>query len=158
MVTEYQSLELARADAAARGVRQKAVCWVCRAGEVLVFEHQGQSEAGVQLPAGGVEAGETPAQAAARELFEESGLSLGHPVHLVSYLWQARLPHRDTEQVCHAYLFTAPDHLPPTWMHAADGHTFVYAWVSTAAPGLDWEMDAALPYLPRLDPALEPTA
>ncbi len=114
--------------------------------------------AGVQLPAGGVEAGEAPVQAAVRELYEESGLQLPAPRFLVSCRWEARLPGRFTCQVCHAYAFTAPLGLPDAWSHPADGHTFVYRWASLDAPGLDWEMDAALPYLNSVPAPLQETA
>ncbi len=42
--------------------------------EILVFEHRDFPEAGVQVPAGGIEAGETVEQAALRELHEETGV------------------------------------------------------------------------------------
>ncbi|WP_255447994.1 NUDIX domain-containing protein [Deinococcus sp. AJ005] len=105
------------------------------------------TEAGVQLPAGGVEAEEIPADAAVRELWEESGLQLTAPRHLVSYRWEAQLPERFTRQVCHAYAYATLADLPDTWTHFADGYLFAFRWADLNAPGLDWEMDAALPYL-----------
>ncbi len=67
---------------------EKVTALVTRAGaagpEVLLFEHP---YAGVQLPAGTVEAGELPEMAALREVFEETGLTdtriaryLGHRI------------------------------------------------------------------------------
>jgi 8-oxo-dGTP diphosphatase len=147
MITFYDNQAQARADAMASGLREKVLCLVVRASSLLVFEHVDVPEAGVQLPAGGVEAGETPAEADVRGLFEESGLQLGMPRWLGSYGWEAQLPERFTRQVCHAYAFTAPPDLPPTWTHPADGHLFAFRWAALAAPGLDWDMDAALPYL-----------
>ena len=44
--------------------------------ELLVFEHTGQPEAGLQVPGGTVEDGETALAAVAREVEEESGLRL----------------------------------------------------------------------------------
>ncbi len=147
MITFYDNQEQARADAGASGLREKVLCFVVRASSLLVFEHVDVPEAGVQLPAGGVEAGETPAEAAVRELFEESGLQLSTPCHLRSYRWEAQLPERFTRQACHAYAFTAPPDLPLSWTHPADGHLFAFRWAALDVPGLDWDMDAALPYL-----------
>lgn len=147
MITFYDNQAEARADAKLRGLREKVLCLVVRGSSLLVFDHADVPEAGVQLPAGGVEPGETPADTAMRELFEESGLMLSGPRHLVSYRWEAQLPERFTRQVCHACAFAAPDGLPDTWTHFADGYLFACRWAALSAPGLDWEMDAALPYL-----------
>lgn len=147
MVTFYDNQAQARADATSHGLREKVLCLVVRGSSLLVFDHADVPDAGVQLPAGGVEAGETPADAAVRELWEESGLQLTAPRHLVSYRWEAQLPERFTRQVCHAYAFAAPADLPDTWTHPADGHQFAFRWAALASSGLDWEMDAALPYL-----------
>lgn len=148
MVTFYPTQPEARADAAARGLREKVVCFVMRgeaSPELLVFDHV-PDDSGVQLPAGGVEPGETPEQAALRELREESGLNLTGPEFLTSYLWEAQLPQRFTRQVCHAFLLRAPHDLPHTWERDADGERFAFRWASLHAPALDWEMDAALPW------------
>lgn len=123
------------------------MCLVVRGRQVLVFDHVPDDGAGVQVVAGGIDAGELPAEAAIRELWEESGLSLSGPQYLCSYLWEAQLPHRFTRQVCHAYAFAAPDDLPDEWQHHADGHLFAFRWADLVEPGLDWEMDAALPHL-----------
>ncbi|MFC6590628.1 NUDIX domain-containing protein [Deinococcus lacus] len=147
MITFYDNQAQARADAAARGLREKVVCFVVQGEKLLVFDHIPDGGAGVQVVAGGIEAGELPETAAVRELWEESGLSLSGPRFLCSYLWEAQLPDRFTRQVCHAYAFAAPDHLPENWQHHADGHLFSFRWADLQAPGLDWEMDAALPLL-----------
>lgn len=147
MITPYSTPEVARADAARRGLREKVVCLVHGGAGLLVFDHPDVPEAGVQVPAGGVEAGETPAEAAIRELREESGLHLDNPGFLISYLWEAQLPGRFTRQVCHAFAFAAPPGLPAAWTHHADGHRFGFRWADVQNPELDWEMDAALPHL-----------
>ena len=161
MVTFYNTQAQARADAAARGLREKVLCFVTRPGELLVFDHA-PDDSGVQLPAGGVEPGELPAQTAVRELREESGLSLDGPRFLVSYFWEARLPDRFTRQVCHAHALSAPADLPDIWdyteANATGGGTYLFRfrWADLRAPALDGEMDAALPHLHRLlDPSKE---
>lgn len=155
MVTFYDTQEDARQDAAARGLREKVVCFVTRQSprgpELLVFDHVPDGGAGVQVVAGGVEPGETPAQAATRELQEESGLTLTDPTFLTSYLWEAQLPTRFTRQVCHAHALTAQAATPDTWDHLAEGQfVFRFRWAPLHAPGLDWELDAALPHLKQL--------
>ena len=162
MVTFYDTQAQARADATARGLREKVLCFVTRPGELLIFDHVPAGDEGVQVVAGGVEPGELPAQTAVRELREESGLHLGAPQFLVSYLWEAQIPERFTRQVCHAYALSAPADLPGTWDHteanATGGgtHLFRFRWADLGAPALDWEMDAALPHLHRLlDPFKE---
>ncbi|WP_229838909.1 NUDIX domain-containing protein [Deinococcus piscis] len=96
MITFYGTQAQARADAAARSLREKVLCFVVRERELLVFDHVPDGGAGVQVVAGGVEAAEAPEAAAVRELREESGLQLSKPQYLCSYLWEAQLPHRFT--------------------------------------------------------------
>lgn len=56
---------------------EKVVCYVVREGHLLVFVHRGYplEQAGVQVPAGTLEAGEDPWVGALREATEESGLA-----------------------------------------------------------------------------------
>jgi 8-oxo-dGTP diphosphatase len=147
VVTFYNSESEARADAQALGLREKVLCFVHDGQKLLVFDHADVPDAGVQVPAGGVEMGETPAEAAVRELREESGLTLGTPHFLAAYRWEAQTPERFTRQVCSAFAFAAPDDLPQTWIQQADGHRFAFRWADLNRPELDWEMDAALPHL-----------
>jgi 8-oxo-dGTP diphosphatase len=146
-IQKFERLQEARDWAAEHGLREKAVCFVLRGEELLVFDHVPAEDSGVQLPAGGVEAGEAPDQAAVRELHEETGLQLTAPQHLCSYEWQRQLPDRFTRQVCHAYLFTAPVQTPDVWTRHADKHLFAFRWEPVSQPQLDWDMDAALPEL-----------
>lgn len=57
-------------------VKEKAVCYVVQDDHLLVFTHLQHLMhiTGVQVPAGTIKPGETPNQAAERELFEETGL------------------------------------------------------------------------------------
>lgn len=109
-----RDLDLARQLAAAHGWREKVCCYVTRRpGELLVLEHVDAPEAGIQVPAGGVDPGETPMAAACRELFEETGLRLDGPRHLGSYEWDASAPSR----IRHFYRFAAPLGTPDSWLH-----------------------------------------
>lgn len=82
--------------------------------ELLVFGHVGIPEAGVQVPAGSIDPGETPDRAVLREIFEETGL-----VHLqiVKYLgcfpWYWTV--RQTLHQRHVYHLTPAEPLPDRW-------------------------------------------
>ena len=53
----------------------KVACYVVHDNHLLVFthDHQPMAVTGVQVPAGSIKPGESPEEAAARELFEETG-------------------------------------------------------------------------------------
>ena len=117
------TVQMGATYAEANGVRQRAVCYVTRGrNELLVFEEAGVPQGTlVQLPAGGLDPGETPAQAAAREAFEETGLSgLGEPVHLGSCIW-GRDGWTGPEQVWHYFQLSAPLATPDAWTHTVTG-------------------------------------
>ncbi|WP_159618873.1 NUDIX domain-containing protein [Arthrobacter zhaoguopingii] len=54
---------------------KKVACYVVHDGHLLVFTHDElpMTVTGVQIPAGSIEPGESPEEAAVRELFEETG-------------------------------------------------------------------------------------
>lgn len=76
-------------------------------GRILVVRKRGTSR--YMLPGGKIEAGETPAQAAVRELFEEVGAELD-PAHL-TFLGE----------------WTAPAANEPD--HTVHGHIFEHPWI-----------------------------
>lgn len=92
--------------------------------------------AGKQLVKGTIEPGETPAQAAVRELAEEAGVTAsGEGVTLGS-------DHSiDEGQVWH-FVLLACDGLPDRWTHQTEddgGHLFACSWHALADPmGPDW--------------------
>ena len=55
-------------------VVRKVVAYVTQGDRLLVFRHTRHPEAGIQVPAGTIEEGESPEQAALREAREETGL------------------------------------------------------------------------------------
>ena len=88
---------------------RKAVCYVVREGHVLVFTHIGVplEITGVQVPAGTVRPGEDPAEAAVRELREETGLNgtvVGYLGESAYDLW----PLRPETAIRHFYQLDVP--------------------------------------------------
>ncbi|MET8835840.1 NUDIX domain-containing protein [Micromonospora sp. NPDC004540] len=88
--------------------------------ELLVFDHVDFPEAGTQVPAGGVEPGETPAEAAVREVAEETGLT---GVAAVAELGVSEWPHPVTgqaRQTTYVQLL-ATGGTAGTWVHRVAG-------------------------------------
>ena len=54
---------------------EKVVAYVTSGDRLLVFRHVHEPEAGIQVPAGTVEPGESPDDAVIREAHEETGLA-----------------------------------------------------------------------------------
>ncbi|MFJ1755926.1 NUDIX domain-containing protein [Kitasatospora sp. NPDC088134] len=88
--------------------------------ELLVFDHVGMPEAGTQVPAGGVEAGEPPEEAVLREVVEESGLLTARVVRLLAV---DDRPHPETGQLRRTSFFhlRAPEDAPDAWEHLVRG-------------------------------------
>lgn len=55
--------------------KRKVLAYITHQHNLLVFRHPYAPEAGIQVPAGTIEAGERPEQAVLREAFEETGLT-----------------------------------------------------------------------------------
>lgn len=121
-------------------------CWV--------LEHTADyPDAGIQVPAGGVDPGESTESAAIRELFEETGLQAGTPaVYLQSCWWpSSEAPSR----IRHYYWLAVPAATPAAWSHVVSGGeqdkgmTFILRFRPLAGPnltpGYGWE--EALPRL-----------
>ena len=120
---------------------EKVLSYVIRAGangdELLVFEHAGHPEAGMQVPAGTIEPGESAEQAAVRELREESGLSGLSIVGIIDqYAWQH--PTTGNRHCRRVIQFDAGSGLPDTWRHTATGSAeeegliFCFRWITLA--------------------------
>ncbi len=107
--------------------------------ELLVFEHAGQPEAGLQVPGGTVEDDETALAAVAREVEEESGLRLEG--------WEAAatLEHEDVPgsatpgpQRWRCFATTPRDPLADCWRFEPRGSAserglrFEYRWIALA--------------------------
>ena len=101
-------------------VRSRVVVYVEREDGLLVFNHRDHPEAGTQVPAGGIEAGETVAAAAIREVREETGVQLDEtPVLLGTH------EHFDglgQPALSHFLRAPAPEGLPQAWSHVVSGN------------------------------------
>jgi len=92
---------------------------------ILLFLHP---QAGVQLVKGTIEQGETPGQAALRELAEESGISAAEIIDDLG-CWDSA--HHG--QIWSFHLCRADGPLPEQWSHQTlddHGHRFEFFWAS----------------------------
>ena len=104
-----------------------------------MLEHSPEfADAGVQVPAGGIDAGEEPGEAVVREVAEETGLLLARPVYLESREWPTEAPSR----IRHYFWLVAPPETPDSWSHVVrsqdddHGMTFTLTFVDRRSPGL----------------------
>jgi 8-oxo-dGTP pyrophosphatase MutT (NUDIX family) len=95
--------------------------------QLLVFTQpawqDGQSDAGLQVPGGTMDPGETPEQAVERELFEEAGLRGLRLVGKLGELFQAEWNH-----VRHVFHFEVDEALPDAWDHIVTGEGLDKGW------------------------------
>ncbi|MCY4437420.1 MAG: NUDIX domain-containing protein [Chloroflexi bacterium] len=120
---------------------KKVVAYITRGDELLVFTHRDFPEAGVQVPAGTVEEGETLDVAVLREVHEETGLSrtaFRIATYLGRRIWQAE-PKSHDRYFFHLLLTTDA---PESWLHnelyAGTGETitFCFSWVRLDDPNV----------------------
>ncbi len=101
---------------------RKAFAYITQDDSLLVFRHTDFPEAGIQVPAGTVEPGETPEAAVMREAHEETGLTGLTGLELVSFLGYRRRDMTDVgvQAVHHRYFYhlRCPGPTPATWRHA----------------------------------------
>lgn len=101
---------------------QKAFAYVTRGDDLLVFRHRDHplNEVGVQVPAGTVRHGESPQEAAEREVQEETGLTtllLVAPLGTADY--DVR-PGRPEVHERHFFHFAAPLDTADEWLWHED--------------------------------------
>lgn len=116
--------------------------------EVLAFTHP---SAGKQFVKGGIKAGESPVEAAIRELREESGIRASLPLDSLGHF-----PIGETRTRWLFFAGKVPD-LPDSWRHQTEddfGHTFAFFWHPLSQPlNLDWHSvfhEAFAFFAPRL--------
>jgi len=100
-------------------LRQRVLVYVEREDGLLVFDHRDHPDAGTQVPAGGVGAGEGLVEAARREVLEETGVVLDAELTLLG-------THRHLDgllelALTHFFRVDAPGGLPRSWRHTVVG-------------------------------------
>jgi 8-oxo-dGTP pyrophosphatase MutT (NUDIX family) len=101
--------------------------------ELLLFRHVDYQNVSVQIPGGGVDAGETLEEALHREIYEESGLLNLPIVRKLGALDRCWLDTKNTARR-HYYLLEAPSSTRDRWEHivhgagADKGLRFAYFW------------------------------
>lgn len=136
--------------------RHRAYAYIVNSERLLLFRHPEAPEAGIQVPAGTIEAGEEPATAVMREAHEETGLAglelerfLIQDVRDMTAWGVSELQHR------WFYHLSLPGTPPDHWMHgefAPDGtllHPFAFFWADVRslprlAAGSDDHIDRLL--------------
>ena len=110
----------------------KVACYVVRDGTLLVFRHRDHPDAGVQVPAGTVEPGEDPADAAIRELREETGrdaFALVRELGRDERLFDESGRHERHSRRFFEFATLAP--LPDRWSNRAEGaYWFEFFWTA----------------------------
>lgn len=112
----------------------KVLVYVVHGGSLLVFRHVAHPEAGLQVPAGTVEAGEDTAAAALREVREESGLEVRIERCIGTYDFSMAPWGRDEIQHRTVYLARPVTEPAAAWRHwerDANGggeYEFAFSW------------------------------
>ena len=98
-------------------MRRRVYLYIIKCHYILVLRHVDFPNLGLQIPGGTVEKNETPADAAAREALEETGLEqLGTPEFLGVTVLESQ---RSDENLLEAWFYrlTASGKLPDIWLH-----------------------------------------
>jgi ADP-ribose pyrophosphatase YjhB (NUDIX family) len=139
-------------------VKHKVFAYITAGDQLLVFRHPFAPEAGLQVPAGTVEAGELLTEAVLREAAEETGLSaltlegyLGEQVRDMADFGREEIHHR------HFYHLRFTGAPTATWRHTelfgsdnpAEAPVFEFFWARLPhdLPPLIADHDALLPQL-----------
>jgi 8-oxo-dGTP pyrophosphatase MutT (NUDIX family) len=100
--------------------RQRVVVYVERDDALLVFDHCDHPEVGTQVPAGGIESGESMIEAAIREVQEETGVRITHDLTLLGT--HQHLDGLGRPALSHFFRTDAPKSSPMAWQHVVVGN------------------------------------
>ena len=139
-------------------LKHKAFAYVTHGDRLLVFRHPDVPEAGIQVPAGTIRAGERPEDAVLREAWEETGLSDLALIRFLGEQWR-ELTDEGIDETHHRFFY----HLrhtgepPELWCHQEDDPDdgsdhpirFEFSWarLPDGVPPLVAGHDAMLPRL-----------
>lgn len=100
-------------------VSEKVYAYITQGDQLLVFRHVDAPEAGIQVPGGTVQPGESLPEAVLREAFEETGLADLDIVAELGDTWPVmdREVHPDAVHHRHFFQLRCADLLPATWRH-----------------------------------------
>lgn len=114
-----------------RYIRRPGAYAVLLYGSDVLVTHQMEPSPEFQLPGGGIDPGESPAQALHREVFEETGWRIGKVRRLGCHRRFTFMPEYDlwAEKICAIYLAKPIRRLGPP---SEDGHTAVWMPLETA--------------------------
>jgi 8-oxo-dGTP pyrophosphatase MutT (NUDIX family) len=103
-------------------VKQKVIVYVVKDDQLLVFRHTDFSyeEVGTQVPAGSIKEGETPEEAAIRELREETGYACFKIVGPLGIEKYDMTPYRAEFQERRFFLAVPTEALPERWNSQED--------------------------------------
>lgn len=136
----------------------KVFAYITHSHRLLVFRHADFPQAGIQVPAGTVQAGERTEEAVLREACEETGLSDFTGVHFLGEHIRNMADFR-RDEIHHRYFYHLPyaGNPPTTWRHfendlsdgAADPIEFEFFWANLpdGVPELIADHDKFLPVL-----------
>lgn len=140
-------------------LKYKVFAYITHQNRLLVFHHPFSPEAGIQVPAGTLEAGETPEEGVLREACEETGLN---GLILSRFLGEQERNMSDfgREEIHHRYFYHLRYQGEPleTWqheeLHPSDGpeekpilFAFFWAPLPDGVPALIADHDKMLPQL-----------
>ncbi|MDE3000013.1 MAG: NUDIX domain-containing protein [Gemmatimonadota bacterium] len=120
--------------------RHRAYAYITSGRLLLLFTQPGAPDAGIQVPAGTIEAGENPRDAVMREATEETGLT---GIRFIRFLARDIRDMRDcgSDELQHRWFFhlSAEGPTEETWRHgehSEDGsliHPFDFFWADVSA-------------------------
>lgn len=97
--------------------KRKVLAYVTKENNLLVFKHTDFPDAGVQVPAGSIEEGEEPINAALREVYEESGLRNVSVVNFLGVYEYDMVPYREEIQIRYVYHLKLNEPAEEKWRH-----------------------------------------
>jgi 8-oxo-dGTP diphosphatase len=132
----------------------KVLTYITAQGQLLLFRQPESPNAGLQVPGGSVESGESLEQAALREAYEETGLT---DLRLERFLGSAHYLTKDppgVEHLRHFFHLSRERAEPTAWRHVERTPTgearpipFELFWEPLESARPDWEMDRYLALL-----------